>query len=183
MNEPQQHDDNTVDEKVPSARLDARLAAGFGPDTPPAPVVPAESQVRLRDVDEPPSAAPAAPTGERLGRYQLLGAVGQGGMGTVLRARDPELGRDLDVKLLREDRQGDPGTLRRFVEEAQIGGQLQHPGVVPVHELGRLADGRLYFTMKLVKGRTLAAMLDERTGPQQDQSRFLGVFEQVCQTV
>ena len=55
-----------------------------------------------------------------------------------------------------------PELLRRFVEEAQIGGQLQHPGIVPVYELGAFADRRPYFTMKLVKGRTLAALLAER---------------------
>ena len=49
--------------------------------------------------------------------------------------------------------------VRRFVEEAQIAGQLQHPGIVPVYELGTLADGRPYFAMKLVKGRTLADLL------------------------
>ena len=52
-----------------------------------------------------------------------------------------------------------PELVRRFVEEAQIGGQLQHPGIVPVYELGTFADRRPYFTMKLVKGRTLAALL------------------------
>src|SRR5262249_2631985 len=58
-----------------------------------------------------------------------------------------------------------------------------HPGVVPVHELGRSADGRPYFTMKLVKGRTLADLLKERTSPAQDLPRFLGIFQQVCQTL
>ena len=55
-----------------------------------------------------------------------------------------------------------PDLVRRFVEEAQIGGQLQHPGIVPVYELGTFADRRPFFTMKLVKGRTLAALLAER---------------------
>ena len=73
--------------------------------------------------------------------------------------------------------------IRRFVEEAQISGQLQHPGVVPVYELGTLADDRPYFAMKLVKGRTLAALLAERAGPAEDQPRLLGIFEQVCLTM
>ena len=55
--------------------------------------------------------------------------------------------------------------IRRFVEEAQIAGQLQHPGIVPVYELGHFADRRPYFAMKLVKGRTLAALLAERGRP------------------
>ena len=83
-------------------------------------------------------------------------------MGAVLKGRDPDLGRDLAVKVLLESHQDKPELVRRFVEEAQIGGQLQHPGIVPVYELGTFADRRPYFTMKLVKGRTLAALLAER---------------------
>src|SRR5262249_25542552 len=83
-----------------------------------------------------------------------------------------------------------PELLQRFVEEAQIAGQLQHPGIVPVYELGQFPDRRPYFTMKLVKGRTLATLLAERGSPGADipgspseGMRFLKVFEQVCQTV
>ena len=61
--------------------------------------------------------------------------------------------------------------LRRFVEEAQIGGQLQHPGVVPVYELGTFGDRRPYFTMKLVKGQTLAALLKDRADPAAERPR------------
>ena len=73
--------------------------------------------------------------------------------------------------------------IRRFVEEAQIGGQLQHPGIVPIYELGTFADRRPYFAMKLVKGQTLAALLAGRPSPADGLPRFLGIFEQVCQTV
>ena len=83
-------------------------------------------------------------------------------MGAVLKGRDPDLGRDLAVKVLLERHRDKPDLVRRFVEEAQIGGQLQHPGIVPVYELGTFADRRPYFAMKLVKGRTLAELLDER---------------------
>ena len=70
-----------------------------------------------------------------------------------------DLGRDLAVKVLLEAHREKPEMVRRFVEEAQIGGQLQHPGVVPVYELGTFGDRRPFFTMKLVKGRTLAELL------------------------
>ncbi len=73
--------------------------------------------------------------------------------------------------------------MRRFVEEAQIGGQLQHPGIVPVYELGAFADRRPYFTMKLVRGRTLSSLLAERQSPAHDLPRFLSVFEAICQTM
>ena len=85
-------------------------------------------------------------------------------MGAVLRGRDVDLGRDLAVKVLLEKHANRPEVARRFVEEAQIGGQLQHPGVVPVYDIGRFGE-RPYFTMKLVKGQTLAAILDEHEGP------------------
>ena len=117
------------------------------------------------------------------GRYQLLGEFGHGGMGSVFKGRDPDLGRDLAVKILLEEHQATPDLVRRFIEEAQIGGQLQHPGIVPVYELGLYGDNRPYFTMKLVRGRTLAALLKERAGPAHDLPRFLGIFEQVSQTV
>jgi tetratricopeptide (TPR) repeat protein len=71
-----------------------------------------------------------------------------------------DLGRDLAVKVLLAKYANRPEVARRFIEEAQIGGQLQHPGVVPVYDIGRFGD-RPFFTMKLVKGKTLAALLSE----------------------
>ncbi len=84
-------------------------------------------------------------------------------MGAVLKGRDNDLGRDLAVKVLLESHRDKPELIRRFVEEAQIGGQLQHPGIVPIYELGTFADRRPFFAMKLVKGRTLSSLLDERS--------------------
>ena len=116
-------------------------------------------------------------------RLQLLGEIARGGMGAILKGRDLDLGRDLAVKVLLEKHEDRPEHVRRFVEEAQIGGQLQHPGIVPVYELGAFADRRPYFTMKLVKGRTLATLLAERPSPTEALPRFLSIFEAVCQTV
>jgi serine/threonine-protein kinase len=124
-----------------------------------------------------------APFPALLGRYELLEEIGRGGMGAVLRGRDPDLGRDLALKVLLPEHQHDQEVLCRFTEEAQIGGQLQHPGIVPVYEVGRSAEQLPYFTMKLVKGRTLAALLRERSGAGQDLPRFLHIFESVCQTM
>ena len=141
--------------------------------------------------DEMPDTA-----GMGLGRYQLQGEIARGGMGAILRGRDVDLGRDLAIKVLLESHQGNPEVVRRFVEEAQIGGQLQHPGIVPVYELGTFPDRRPFFAMKLVKGRTLAALLQRsRVGSRwargtegllshhRDLPRFLGIFEQICQTM
>jgi serine/threonine protein kinase len=106
-----------------------------------------------------------------------------GAWGPSSQGRDIALGRDLAVKVLLNQHRGNPELVRRFVIEARIAGQLQHLGMVPVHELGTLADGRPYIAMKLVKGRTLAALLNERADPSENLPRFLGIFEQVCQTV
>ena len=105
----------------------------------------------------------AMPLKEEAGdRYRFDGEIARGGMGAVLRGRDVDLGRDLAVKVLLEKYANRPDVARRFIEEAQIGGQLQHPGVVPIYDIGRFGD-RPFFTMKLVKGQTLAAILGERT--------------------
>ena len=90
------------------------------------------------------------------GRYLLHGAIGTGASGRVYVADDQRLRRKVAVKVLRPELCGHPEAERRFQREARINGLLQHPSIVPVHNLGRLADGRLYFTMKLVRGRTLA---------------------------
>src|SRR5262245_30494128 len=104
-------------------------------------------------------------------------------MRVVLVGRDEEVGRAVAIKVLL-DEHGDRSELRRrFLEEGRITGRLQHPGVVPVYGLGRLADGRPYFAMKLVKGRTLAELLAGRARPEQDRPRLLKVFEQVCQAL
>jgi serine/threonine-protein kinase len=124
--------------------------------------------VLLRELpDEPePLARPRStempPSGAGAGRYQLQGEIARGGMGAILKGRDVDLGRDLAIKVMLEAHRGNSEVVRRFVEEAQIGGQLQHPGVVPVYELGSFPDQRPYFAMKLVKGRTLASLLAER---------------------
>ncbi|MFI5454218.1 MAG: protein kinase [Isosphaerales bacterium] len=121
--------------------------------------------------------------GDRSGRLQLLGEIARGGMGAVLKGRDPDLGRDVAVKVLLESHRDKPDLIRRFIEEAQIGGQLQHPGIVPIYELGAFADRRPYFALKLVKGRTLSSLLDERSDRVHDLPRFLSIFEAVCQTI
>ncbi len=121
--------------------------------------------------------------GPRAGRLQLLGEIARGGMGAVLKGRDNDLGRDLAVKVLLERHGDDPGLTRRFVEEAQIAGQLQHPGIVPVYELGTFADRRPYFAMKLVKGRTLAEVMAERSKPSDDHPRLLAIFLDIAQTM
>ena len=71
----------------------------------------------------------------------------------------------------------------RFVEEAQIGGQLQHPGITPVHELGRFPDGRLFIAMKLVRGAPWRRSWSCAEVLMSDRMQLLSVFEQVCQAM
>jgi tetratricopeptide (TPR) repeat protein/tRNA A-37 threonylcarbamoyl transferase component Bud32 len=155
------------------------------------------------DAGAPPQPGPLP---EQAGVCRILGEVARGGMGVILRGHDEQLGRDLAVKVLSDAYKDQPEVVQRFLEEARVSGQLQHPGVVPVHEVGRFADGRPYFTMKLVQGRTLAELLGRRQegepgasapegrspasfpgadapGAAKDLPRLLKVFEQVCQTV
>jgi serine/threonine protein kinase len=104
-------------------------------------------------------------------------------MGVILKGRDPDLGRDMAFKVLKTEHVGKPAAEQRFVEEAQVGGQLQHPGILPVYDIGRFADGRPFFAMKFVKGDTLAQKLAERPDPAADRGRFLQIFLKVCETV
>ena len=115
--------------------------------------------------------------------YQFLGEIARGGMGVILKGHDTDLGRDVAVKVLDGELAKNPAVVQRFVEEAQIGGQLQHPGIVPVYEIGTMKDERPFFTMKLVKGRTLATLLSERESPAADRRRLVDIFEAVCQTM
>jgi len=141
-------------------------------------------RILLRDVSEDSSVLKVGADGAVApGRYQIVGEIARGGVGVVLKGRDTDLGRDVAMKLLLERHVRNPEVLQRFVEEAQIGGQLQHPGIVPVYELGLNADKRPYFTMKLVKGRTLSEMLRKRESPDAARLRFLGIFRQVCETM
>lgn len=123
------------------------------------------------------------PDSDNDSRYQLHGEIARGGMGAVIKGRDTDLGRDLAIKVLLDTHKDKPEILQRFVEEAQIGGQLQHPGIAPVYELGQFGDQRPFFTMKLVKGETLAAILAKRESPSEEIPKLLGIFEQMCQTM
>ena len=125
-----------------------------------------------------PSAPPASPPG-----YELIDEIGRGGMGVVYRACDTALDRDVAVKLLSERYPTDSPIAQRFLSEARITGQLQHPGIPAVHQVGTLADGRPFLAMKLIKGRTLEAILKQRTDPAAERGRLLAIFEAVCQAV
>src|SRR4051812_4026503 len=85
---------------------------------------------------EPQTLADPPPFPASAGRYRIAGVIGRGGMGAVWRAHDPDLNRSLAIKVLLADHRGRADLERRFLEEAQTTGQLQHPGIPPVHEIG-----------------------------------------------
>jgi serine/threonine protein kinase/formylglycine-generating enzyme required for sulfatase activity len=118
---------------------------------------------------------PPAPPG-----YELFEEIGRGGMGVVYRGRDRVLSRDVAVKFLRPEYAPDSLPGRRFLDEARITAQLQHPGIPPVHEIGELSDGRPFLAMKLVKGRTLADLIAAGAA---GRGALVAAFEQVCQAV
>jgi hypothetical protein len=120
--------------------------------------------------------------GPSSGRYRLDGELAQGGMGAILRVYDKDLRRNLAMKVMLEEKQG---RLSRFLEEAQVTGQLDHPGIVPVHELGIDARGKVFFTMKLVKGRDLREVFDMvKSGAEGwNLTRALTVLQRVCEAM
>ncbi|MGE3164902.1 MAG: protein kinase [Planctomycetota bacterium] len=143
-------------------------------------------QPTLRDCVEVPESRVRSPRdsgGQRqIGPYTVIGEIARGGVGIIYQVRERNLGRDLALKVLQGRHEDNPQLLLRFIEEAQIASQLQHPGVVPIHELGE-HDGLPYFTMKLVRGRTLAALLEEREGPAERRSYFVSIFQKIAETL
>jgi serine/threonine-protein kinase len=107
--------------------------------------------------DGPALASTTAPLARSLQRYVLGRLHATGGIGRVWLAHDPALGREVALKELRPERAGHPAHASRFLKEAQVTGQLEHPGIVPIYEVGRRPDdGAPFYTMRFVRGRTLA---------------------------
>lgn len=131
-------------------------------------------------------------------RYKVVGEIARGGMGAVLEVQDSDLDRRVAMKvLLRDTRRAesdsgsplDTGPVNRFIAEAQLTGWLEHPNIVPVHELGLDAEGRVYFTMKRVKGRSLRQIMDKlRQGHAATHAEFplgklLTILLKICDAI
>ena len=106
-------------------------------------------------------------TGRRLGRYELIARLGQGGMGEVYRARDTRLKREVALKMLPPESMADPVRRRRFEQEARAASALNHPNIVSIHDIDR-ADGIDFITMEFVPGQTLAARIGRKGLPLQE---------------
>ncbi len=151
-----------------------QLLAATPPDHLQTPSDSDSSRVSARpDEEEPP----------RLPGLEPLGRIDEGGMGVVWRVRDPQFERTLAVKVMKSRLCRNPNAVRRFEAEARVTGQLAHPAIVPVHAMGRLPDGRPYYTMKLVEGETLTDLLRGRSDLASRRMELVQIFAQVCQAL
>jgi serine/threonine protein kinase len=110
-------------------------------------------------------------------RYRVEGELARGGMGTVYLAHDEALGREVAIKV--SNAIGNETLEARLRTEARVLARLEHPGIVPIHDVGRLADGRLFYVMKRVRGRTLLEHLRDVA----DANERLRIFERICEPV
>lgn len=158
-------DDVFITPPDPSVR---RPAAGAPSSLPPAP-------------DNDLGALPGRLSGQR---YEIVEPLGYGGVGAVVAGLDREIGRVVAIKTLHERAEGDPKTVRRFLLEARVTAQLEHPGIVPVYDIGALPDGRSYYTMRVVKKRSLRDILQQpEPRPGWPLVRLLGAFLQVTRAL
>ncbi len=135
---------------------------------------------------QPAAGAPASLTGGRSGKYEVGEKIAAGGMGTILQAQDLAIRRIVAMKVMMGRRDED---VMRFVAEAQITGQLEHPNIVPVHDMGDDHSGQPFYTMKLVRGQTLSAILrgiqngDAQMIADHPLAHLLTTFQKVCDAV
>lgn len=124
--------------------------------------------------------------------FELYEEIGRGGMGVVYRAHDLSFDREVALKVLLPKYLHDTTNASRFLEEARITGQLQHPGIPAVHQTGKLADGCPYLVMKLIKGFTLSDLIWKRKPGSRDHDlsqphtllpNYLSIFEAICQAM
>src|SRR5262249_49073118 len=117
--------------------------------------------------------------GSHLGSFRILAPLGSGGMGEVYRARDLDLGRDVAIKVLREDAAEDPMRLSRFTREARLLASLKHPAVAALYGLEE-SDGVRFLVMELVPGETLAERLARGLIP---LGEALGIVRQIAEAL
>jgi serine/threonine-protein kinase len=131
------------------------------------------TQVASADDEVPPD----------LDGYETSTRIDGDGMDVVWLVHERQFKRPLALKVMRAECVADKHRIRRFLEEARITAQLAHPSIVPVYAMGRLADGRPYYTMKLVEGKTLAELLKAGSDVASPRMDLLPVFARVCQAL
>ncbi len=119
-------------------------------------------------------------------KYQIGERIAEGGMGAIISASDLNIRRDVAMKVLLEGKQHSEDNVFRFIEEAQVTGQLEHPSIVPVYELGFNDQGEVFYSMKFVKGVTLKDILkkirngDAKTIEENPLPRLLTIYQKIC---
>jgi serine/threonine protein kinase len=122
-------------------------------------------------------------------RYTIGDKLGEGGMGVVHECRDRRIGRDVALKMVRSEHAARADLVTRFLREACVQGQLEHPAIVPVYDLGRDPQGNVYFTMKRVRGASFEQIFaalrdnDEHAARQFSRRKLLTAFASVCQAL
>lgn len=158
------------------------------PDPSPVEGIPDEMQtiaVAKPVAAPPPSAAVMGANPDSSVPFVFGRQIARGGMGAILEGEDCKLGRTIAVKIMLDALAGGEQA-QRFVQEAAVLGKLEHPNIVPIHDLGRDSEGALYYTMKLVKGRTLQAIIDDLRHEEKEAlehytlDRLLTIFRKVC---
>ncbi len=117
--------------------------------------------------------------GSQIGNYRLIEELGQGGMGAVYLARHPEIGLDVAIKILTPELLGSQMAISRFLAEAKVLTRIQHPNVVRIFDFGHLDDGRLYYVMEALKGKSLQDVLQENS-TSLNIKQVLTIVEQLC---
>ena len=119
-----------------------------------------------------------SPTGDlaKIGRYTILGLLGEGGIGRVYLAHDDDLDRPVAIKVPKSERIADPEDLEAFLVEAQILANLDHPNIVPVHDVGRTDDGLCFVVSKLVEGSDLAVRIGQARPSFRDSAELVATI-------
>jgi eukaryotic-like serine/threonine-protein kinase len=118
--------------------------------------------------------------------YVFRNEIARGGMGSILEADDCKLGRSVAVKIMLSELEADEAQKQRFINEAAVLARLAHPNIVPVYDIGCDVEGQIYYSMKLVHGRTLQAILNGLRGDDAEMrkgytlDRLLTIFRKVC---
>jgi len=176
-----------------------RLDHGIAVAVPPPPRAPAEAKPAARansaygprkETPSPVNVSSLLPDAvEASGRYTQGDLLGEGGMGKIHLTADHRIGRDVAMKVLRSRYRTQPDTVSRFLREARVQGQLEHPSIVPVYDLALQPDGDVFFTMKRVHGKTLEQIIDgyiqgdEAMRKEYPKRRLLRAFSTACMAV
>ena len=175
----------TIDERTDATPLVQAPRSGVASD---AHVTRALPIVRATPDPRDLASLAAAPS---LPRYEMGAMIGEGGMGEVFACVDHRIGREVALKRLRADKGDRPDLRERFIREVRVQGQLEHPSIVPVYDVGQDSEGATYLTMKRVRGETLEAVLDLLRGeavdggplPRYSRHKLLTAFGNACLAV